>query len=74
VAAEEQLRAERIRLEQGESTPFAVLQREEDLVQAEAAKINAIRVYRNSIADLDRQQGTSLQSRNIVIDDVRTLR
>ncbi len=74
VAAEEQLRAERIRLEQGESTPFAVLQREEDLVQAEAAKINAIRVYRNSIADLDRQQGTSLQSRNIVIDDVQTLR
>jgi outer membrane protein TolC len=74
VAAEEQLRAERIRLEQGESTPFAVLQREEDLVEAEAAKINAIRVYRNSIADLDRQQGTILESRNIVIDDIRTLR
>jgi outer membrane protein TolC len=74
VAAEEQLRAERIRLEQGESTPFEVLQREEQLVQAEAAKINAIRVYRNSIVDLDRQQGTILQSRNIVIDDVQAVR
>jgi outer membrane protein TolC len=74
VAAEEQLRAERIRLEQGESTPFAVLQREEDLVQAESSKINAIRIYRNSITDLDRQQGTILESRNIVIDDVQALR
>ena len=30
--------------------------------------------YRNSIVDLDRQQGTILQSRNIVIDDVQAVR
>jgi len=74
VAAEEQLRAERIRLEQGESTPFDVLLREESLVGAESSKINAIRIYRNSVVALDREQGTILKTRNILIDDVRTLR
>ena len=35
-AAAEQLRAERVRLEHGESTPFDVLLREQDLVQAQS--------------------------------------
>ncbi len=74
LASNEQLRAERIRLEQGESTPFDVLLRERDLVDAESSKINAIRVYRNSVVALDREQGTILRARNIVIDDVRALR
>ncbi len=71
IAADEQLRAERIRLEQGESTPFDVLLRERDLVDAESSKINAIRVYRNSVVALDREQGTILKTRNVQIDDVR---
>ncbi len=74
VAAEEQLRAEQVRLEQGESTPFDVLQREEALVTAESEKINAIRVYRNSIVGLDRSQGTILKTRNVMLDsDLTTL-
>ncbi|MDX1383982.1 MAG: TolC family protein [Thermoanaerobaculia bacterium] len=74
VAAEEQLRAEQIRLEQGESTPFDVLLRERDLVESESQLIGAIRVYRNSIVSLDREQGTILKSKNIVVDDVRAFR
>jgi outer membrane protein TolC len=74
IASQEQLRAERIRLEQGESTPFDVLLRERDLVDAEVNKIDALRVYRNSVTDLDRRQGTILRTRNILIDDVRGAR
>jgi outer membrane protein TolC len=74
IAAEEQLRAERIRLEHGESTPFNVLLREEQLVSAERDKIEALRVYQNSATALDRAQGTILQSHSIVIQDVSTLR
>jgi len=74
IAAEEQLRAERIRLEHGESTPFDVLLREEQLVSAERDKIEALRVYQSSATALDRAQGTILESHNIVIQDVSTLR
>ncbi len=74
LAAAEQLRAERIRLENGESTPFDVLQRERDLVDAESQKIAAEQIYRNSITGLDRAQGTILESRNIQVEDVRALR
>jgi len=74
IAADEQLRAERIRLEHGESTPFNVLLREEQLVSAESEKIEALRIYQNSATALDRAQGTILQSHSIVIEDVSTLR
>jgi outer membrane protein TolC len=73
-AAAEQLRAEEIRLEYGESTPFDVLLREEDLVQAESQKIAAFRAYRTSLTALDRRQGTILRNRNIAIDDVMSVR
>ncbi|HEY5656150.1 MAG TPA: TolC family protein [Myxococcota bacterium] len=73
-SADEQLRAERIRLEYGESTPFDVLQREEQSVQAEVGLIDAYRAYRVSATSLDRNQGTILRNRNIKIDQVRALR
>lgn len=73
-AAAEQLRAERVRLEHGESTPFEVLQRERDLVDAESQKISALQQYHTSEASLLRAQGTILEARNVVIDDVRELR
>lgn len=73
-AAEEQHRAETIRLEHGESTPFDVLLRERDLFDAESEKINALQVYRNSLARLDQSQGTTLRSNNIAVDDARRLR
>ena len=74
VAAEEQLRAERIRLEYGESTPFDVLLRESDLVRAQSEEINAFQVYRTSATGLDRAQGTILRNSNVSIDAVRALR
>jgi outer membrane protein TolC len=73
-AAEEQLRAERVRLEYGESTPFDVLQREEDLVTAETQRIVAQRAYHNAITELERAQGTILERNAIVIDDRGALR
>ena len=74
IAAEEQLRAERIRLEHGESTPFDVLLKESDLVNAEVSKIRALQLYRTSAANLDRRQGTILRSHNIVVGSVGGLR
>jgi outer membrane protein TolC len=73
-AAAEQLRAERVRLEHGESTPFDVLQREEDLVRAQAQKILAQQVYHNSVTALDRAQGTILERNEIVVEEAATLR
>jgi len=73
-AAAEQLRAEKIRLEYGESTPFSVLQREEDFVDRETELIGAYRAYRESATGLDRAQGTILRNRNIKIDQVSALR
>ncbi|HEB89449.1 MAG TPA: hypothetical protein ENI85_07760, partial [Deltaproteobacteria bacterium] len=73
LAAEEQLRAERIRLEHGESTPFEVLQRESDLVEAESQKINALQSYRSAEVGLDRAEGTILDFYDVVIDDARTI-
>ena len=73
LAAEEQLRAERIRLEHGESTPFEVLQRESDLVEAESQKINALQSYRSAEVGLDRAQGTILDFYDVVVDDARSL-
>lgn len=65
LAAEEQLRSERIRLEHGESTPFEVLQRESDLVEAESQKINALQEYRRAEIGLERAQGTILESNSV---------
>jgi outer membrane protein TolC len=73
-AASEQLRAERIRLDNGESTPFNVLQRESDLVTAESGKINALKAYRDSSTNLDRAQGTILKTHRIRIEEVGALR
>jgi outer membrane protein TolC len=71
LAAAEQLRAERIRLEHGESTPFEVLQRESDLVEAESQKIAALQTYRSAEVGLERAQGTILGFHGVVVDDAR---
>jgi outer membrane protein TolC len=73
-ASTEQLRAEKIRLEHGESTPFDVLLREEALVTAESQRITALRVYHGSVTALDRAQGTLLEDRSIVLEDALPLR
>jgi outer membrane protein TolC len=74
VAAEEQLRAESIRLEYGESTPFDVLLKEEVLVDAESQKIRALQAYHNSVTALEYAQGTILRNHNIAVEEAATLR
>ncbi|MEN8181369.1 MAG: TolC family protein [Myxococcota bacterium] len=74
LASEEQLRAETIRLEHGESTPFDVLLREEDLVSAESQKIFALQAYRDSLTALERAQGTILRNHNIVVEEALAMR
>ena len=73
-AAAEQLRAEEVRLEYGESTPFEVLEREEDLVEREREEIQAFRSYHISVTELDLALGTLLRNRNIQIAEVAPLR
>ncbi len=74
VAAEEQLRAEAIRLQYGESTPFDVLLKEEVLVNAESRKIAAFKAYHDAVTDIDRAQGTILRNHNIAVEDAAVLR
>lgn len=70
LAAAEQLRAERIRLEHGESTPFEVLQRESDLVEAESQKINALQSYHAADVGLERAQGTILDTHKVRLNAI----
>jgi len=73
-AAQEQLRAEQIRLEHGESTPFDVLLREQDRTDAQSQLITAYQVYHDSVAALDRAQGTILRDRNVVVEEALPMR
>ncbi|MBW2280342.1 MAG: TolC family protein [Deltaproteobacteria bacterium] len=72
VAQSETLDAEQERLRLGDSTPFQVLQHEEDLAQAERQLIRSLQVHRDAIADLDRAQGTLLDRLNISVRDQLT--
>lgn len=74
LAAEEQLRAENVRLEHGESTPFDVLQREEALADAKLNKIRALNQYRLAETALLQAQGIILEARNVLYEDAATLR
>ena len=66
-AAMENLRAEQERLRLGDSTPFLVLEFEEDLAEAQQQVIVSLQSYRNSIAQLERAQGTLLATLGIEI-------
>ncbi|MCG8589619.1 MAG: TolC family protein, partial [Proteobacteria bacterium] len=68
-AAAEQLRAERVRLSHGESTPFDVLLREDAFVEAESQRIGALQTYRTSAAAYERAVGATLDAHDLVIRD-----
>jgi outer membrane protein TolC len=70
VAQEDSLRAEQERLRLGDSTPFQVLQFEEDLAQASREEIFALRTYRDSVTALERSQGTLLRARGVDVEAV----
>lgn len=67
IAQEETLRAEQEKLRLADSTPFDVLDIEEDLAEAERQEILALQSYRNAITALERGQATLLTSRGISV-------
>jgi outer membrane protein TolC len=65
VLAEEQLRVETRRLEAGVSTTFNVLSFQRDLAAAQATEIRSIADYFQSLANLEKVQGTVLEANRI---------
>lgn len=63
------LEIEREKFNAGRSSNFQVLSYENDLRNAENARLNALISYLNAQAELDRTLGTTLQSWDIVLDD-----
>ncbi len=63
------LDAEQERLRLGDSTPFQVLEKEEDLVEAEVEQISSLQAYRNSIAGLEKANATLLEQRGISVGE-----
>ena len=68
-AEAESLRAEQEKLRLGDSTPFLVLEIEEDLAEAERQLVFALQSHQNALTDLDHSQGTLLRARGISIDE-----
>jgi outer membrane protein TolC len=65
VLAEEQLRVEQRRLEAGVTTTFNVLSFQRDLAAAQANEVRAIADYYESLANLEKVQGTVLETNRI---------
>ncbi|MGS1109968.1 TolC family protein [Achromobacter anxifer] len=63
------LEIEREKLTVGRSSNFQVLSFENDLRNAENARLNALISYLNAQAELDQKLGTTLQSWDIVLND-----
>ncbi len=63
------LEIEREKLTVGRSSNFQVLSYENDLRNAENARLNTLINYLNAQAELDQQLGTTLQSWDITIND-----
>ena len=67
--ARESLDAEKKKLSAGSSTTFLVLQAQSQLATAQSAEIRARADYSESLVELWRTEGTTLQKHNIVLDD-----
>ena len=67
--AEESLKAEETKLRDGTSTSFLVLQAQSQLAAARSAEIRARTDYRESLIELNRVEGSTLQKGNIVLDE-----
>lgn len=67
--AEESLKAEESKLKAGTSTSFLVLQAQSQLATARSAEIRARSDYSQSLIELARVEGTTLQKNNIVLDE-----
>ena len=69
VASEESLRAEQERLRLGDSTPFQVLEFDEDLAEAELQLIDSLRSYEIAITSFEQVQGTLLEKRGVIVQE-----
>jgi outer membrane protein TolC len=67
--AEESFKAEEAKLRAGASTSFLVLQAQSQLAAARSAEIRARADYSESLVELARVEGTTLQKHEIVLDD-----
>jgi outer membrane protein TolC len=67
--AEESLKAEETKLRAGTSTSFLVLQAQSQLAAARSAEIRARSDYSESLVELARVEGSTLQKNNIVLDE-----
>ncbi len=68
--ADQNLKAEEEKLRVGLSTPFQVLQFQQQLTQARTTELQAIINLNNARARLDQVQGTSLETRNIKVEEL----
>lgn len=66
--AEEALRAEEKKLENGKSTSFVVLQLQRDLTFARTAAIAALAAYNRALAQLAFSEGTTLERNNLTLE------
>ena len=65
--AEEQLKAEQKKYDEGLSTNFQVLQYQDELTQARTSEAQAITSYNQALVSLDQAIGMTLQRHNIVL-------
>lgn len=72
--AEQKLRAEEAKFKAGLSSNYFVLQYQRDLAQARSLELRAIIDYNLANSLLDRILGISLQTRNINLADLPSLR
>jgi outer membrane protein TolC len=68
--AEKKLLAEEEKLKVGLSTNYFVLTYQRDLSNARIAELRAIVDYVNSVASLEKETGTNLKNKNIVVDQI----
>ena len=66
--AEAALQAEEIKLENGKSTSFIVLQLQRDLTQARSSEIQSLVEYNRARAELSLVEGATLQRREITVE------
>jgi outer membrane protein TolC len=67
--AQQTLEAEQKKLTAGVSTPYQVILRERDLVDAQQSDVLTVVNYAKSLVEMDRSMGTTLDSNGILLQD-----
>jgi outer membrane protein TolC len=67
--AQETLEAEQKKLQAGVSTPYQVILRERDLVDAQRTEVATVSGYAKALVEMDRSMGTTLDRNGILIND-----